>query len=179
MKKKKFTGRRFRALLIFIIIIFFSGFNFSQGIFITHFLFNVTLVNQLFGGKKNQNKKFSFRIKCDSKINFFNQKRIKFQIFLSLLQRTLAIMVPTGKVGPITPRKMIQEMTVSQPFREPAQVWERIDEGDNPYQPPVYKYTLLDFARKYGRKTLIPPPEDEYYKVSIKKKKTQNVDAKF
>lgn len=98
---------------------------------------------------------------------------------MSLLQRTLAIMVPTGKVGPITPRKMIQEMTVSQPFREPAQVWERIDEGDNPYQPPVYKYTLLDFARKYGRKTLIPPPEDEYYKVSIKKKKTQNVDAKF
>ncbi|EEB13804.1 hypothetical protein Phum_PHUM259020 [Pediculus humanus corporis] len=77
-------------------------------------------------------------------------------------------MVPTGKVGPITPKKVIPEVLPSKPYREPAQVWERVDEGPNPYKPPVYKYTLLDFARKYGRKTLIPPPEDEYYKVNIK-----------
>ncbi|KAK6620549.1 hypothetical protein RUM43_010841 [Polyplax serrata] len=88
----------------------------------------------------------------------------KYQIYLSLLESTHAIMVPTGKIGPITPRKAVVEVAPTRPFREPAQVWERVDEGPNPYQPPVYKYTLLDFARKHGRKTLIPPPEEEYYK---------------
>lgn len=90
-----------------------------------------------------------------------------FQIYLSLLESTHAIMVPTGKIGPITPRKAVVEVAPTRPFREPAQVWERVDEGPNPYQPPVYKYTLLDFARKHGRKTLIPPPEEEYYKVNL------------
>lgn len=74
-------------------------------------------------------------------------------------------MVPTGKVGPITPRKSEPEIISPPPYKEPAMVWERVDEGPNPYEPPVYKYTLLDFARKFGRRTLIPPPIDEYYKV--------------
>ena len=77
-------------------------------------------------------------------------------------------MVPTGKIGPITPRKIVPEPVI-QPqssYRAPAAVWERVDEGPNPYQPPIYKYTLYEFARKYGRKTLISPPENEYFKVS-------------
>lgn len=88
-------------------------------------------------------------------------------MLISIAEKALTIMVPTGKVGPITPRKIIPEPVIApSAYRPPAAVWERVDEGPSPYQPPVYKYTLYEFARKYGRKTLISPPENEYFKVS-------------
>lgn len=76
-------------------------------------------------------------------------------------------MVPTGKLGPITPAKPLSIVPISPAaYRVPAPVWERSDEGGSGYTPPVYKYILWDYVQKYGHHTLIPRPED-YYKVSF------------